>query len=536
MEGPEAAYVQSDLYSDVMSNHPPNQFAAGSVNLENQPLDYKSYTKTHPKSIEQQEKEAKISANIDQLPHGKQLYIGNLTWWTNDEELSNAITECGVTDLISVKFFENRVNAQSKGFALVEVASDTSQRLVSERLPGHVLHGQKPMVMEVNKQNLAMFEQQARKDKPATGGWHGGEEDNRGGGGGGSGGDGYRGEREARRERDDRNRRGGRDERNDRRAPQQALPQGLAGGLAGATGMIPQMIDPNTFAAHLQQFQQPQIPGGFPPGSIIVDALGNIIQGPLPPGLIPGGPPPGYLSHGGVPPQFMPRPGVAPPGHVNPAFMQPPPGAPVDPVTGVPLQTGAMNEQDLESMRRNQAVASTAIQRAMTDANQGEFESGIETLVTAISLIKQSTTANSDPAKVLIQSLQDCLHGLESQLVQRGPRERKRSSERDDRRRDSRSGRDRSGDRRYSSRRGRSRERSPRERGDRGDRGGDRNERGDKDDRDRRGGGDAERGGGSEVKKERGRAGRKSYSLSPVRGPIIPAELPGDNNDGGGRR
>jgi len=43
----------------------------------------------------------------------------------------------------------------------------------------------------------------------------------------------------------------------------------------------------------------------------------------------------------------------------------------------------------------------------------GEFASAIETLVTAISLIKQSKIASDDRCKILISSLQDTLHGIE---------------------------------------------------------------------------------------------------------------------------
>ena len=44
----------------------------------------------------------------------------------------------------------------------------------------------------------------------------------------------------------------------------------------------------------------------------------------------------------------------------------------------------------------------------------GEYASAIETLVTAISLIKQSKIANDDRCKILISSLQDTLHGIEA--------------------------------------------------------------------------------------------------------------------------
>lgn len=222
------------------------------------------------------------------------------------------------------------------------------------------------------------------------------------------------------------------------------------------------MLDPNIMHQHALHMPH----SGFPPGSIVVDAMGNIIQGAPGvnmPGFMPGGMPP--ASVGGPMHGLPPRPGVAP--HINPAFI-PHDGAPIDPMTGAPLQTAGLNEQDMESMRRNQAVASTAIQRAMTDANAGEFESGIETLVTAISLIKQSTTANTEPAQVLVQSLQDCLQGLEGQLVQKGSGHRSGRYNDDYRDHDRRRRRDRSRSRSrsrdrnrksYSPHRSRSRER-----------------------------------------------------------------------------
>ena len=35
--------------------------------------------------------------------------------WTTDQELISALQECGVTDLVNIKFFDNRTNGQSKG-------------------------------------------------------------------------------------------------------------------------------------------------------------------------------------------------------------------------------------------------------------------------------------------------------------------------------------------------------------------------------------------------------------------------------------
>merc|ERR1719397_1622673 len=62
----------------------------------------------------------------------------------------------------------------------------------------------------------------------------------------------------------------------------------------------------------------------------------------------------------------------------------------------------------------NRTVSSSAIARAVQDAANGEYASAIETLVTAISLIKQSKVAGDDRCKILISSLQDTLHGIEN--------------------------------------------------------------------------------------------------------------------------
>ncbi len=52
----------------------------------------------------------------------------------------------------------------------------------------------------------------------------------------------------------------------------------------------------------------------------------------------------------------------------------------------------------------------------------GEYASAIETLVTAISLIKQSKVSSDDRCKILISSLQDTLHGIEAKSYGHGGR------------------------------------------------------------------------------------------------------------------
>lgn len=44
----------------------------------------------------------------------------------------------------------------------------------------------------------------------------------------------------------------------------------------------------------------------------------------------------------------------------------------------------------------------------------GDYSDAIETLLTAIAVIKQSRVANDERCRVLISSLKDCLHGIEA--------------------------------------------------------------------------------------------------------------------------
>jgi cleavage and polyadenylation specificity factor subunit 6/7 len=140
--------------------------------------------------------------------------------------------------------------------------------------------------------------------------------------------------------------------------------------------------------------------------------------------------------------------------HVNPAFFPPPVAAPppgFPPPIGPPPpfitdnrpphtnEPPNVSEAEFEEvMGRNRTVSSSAIARAVADAStgmsssfillieptsvvtfilfiqSGDYASAIETLVTAISLIKQSKVAHDERCKILVSSLQDTLHGIEA--------------------------------------------------------------------------------------------------------------------------
>lgn len=128
------------------------------------------------------------------------------------------------------------------------------------------------------------------------------------------------------------------------------------------------------------------------------------------------------------------------PAHAQPHFapMESVPRAPWPPGPAVNKPQAPFPEQVIapqlsevefeEIMVRNRTVSSSAIARAVSDAAAGEYSSAIETLATAISLIKQSKAAQDERCKILISSLQDTLHGIESKSYSR--RERSRSRER----------------------------------------------------------------------------------------------------------
>ena len=109
------------------------------------------------------------SSNVKSQGYTKRVscYVGNLTWWTSDKDLTEAITDLNVTDLIEIKFYENKINGQSKGFAMVTCGSDQSFRTLMDRLPKREINGQQPIVTAFSRHYFNQFEEQARKDMPS---------------------------------------------------------------------------------------------------------------------------------------------------------------------------------------------------------------------------------------------------------------------------------------------------------------------------------------------------------------------------------
>lgn len=329
-----------------------------------------------------------------------QLYIGNLTWWTTDADITDSIENMGVSDFIEVKFYENVANGQSKGFCKISVASEASMKTIMDKMPKKDLHGRVPVVTYATKNALYQFESQF-KCRPIPAPPPGSS--------------------------------------NGHRHPR--IPSN-SGSVSSHHGMyshaptgVPPMHGPPPIhrpgqpihgTHHSTQIPPPPIPQTMHPG-----ASHAFVNGHPPNTSIP--PPPLQL-----PTQHSIPPGSAhgPIPHVNPAIFPPghPRSVPSHYATSVPPLGGGthgLSNAEFEAvMSRNRTVSSSAIARAVQDASCNEYGSAIETLVTAISLIKQSKVANDDRCKILISSLQDTLHGIENKSYG-ARRKRSRSRERE---------------------------------------------------------------------------------------------------------
>ncbi|CAI6354115.1 unnamed protein product [Macrosiphum euphorbiae] len=87
-----------------------------------------------------------------------QLFIGNLTWWTTDQDIIGSIIDAGVHDFVDIKFFENQGNGQSKGFCIVTLESEKSVKQILKKLKNKLIHGRKPVVTFPSSRAYFMFE------------------------------------------------------------------------------------------------------------------------------------------------------------------------------------------------------------------------------------------------------------------------------------------------------------------------------------------------------------------------------------------
>jgi cold-inducible RNA-binding protein len=104
---------------------------------------------------------------------GKKLYVGNLSYNTDDAGLQQAFEGAGAVE--SARVIVDRATGRSKGFGFVEMVSDDDAQKAISSLDGQEIDGRKIRVSE------------AKPQEPRTGGGGGGGRGFGGGGGGGRG-------------------------------------------------------------------------------------------------------------------------------------------------------------------------------------------------------------------------------------------------------------------------------------------------------------------------------------------------------------
>ncbi len=77
---------------------------------------------------------------------GRKLYVGNLPYSANQQTLQDAFGRCGTVE--SVKVITDRDTGQSKGFAFVEMSSDSEAQKAIQELNGSSLDGREIKVNE----------------------------------------------------------------------------------------------------------------------------------------------------------------------------------------------------------------------------------------------------------------------------------------------------------------------------------------------------------------------------------------------------
>ena len=99
---------------------------------------------------------------------GRKLYVGNIPYETNEDDLQNLFAQAGAVESVSV--MRDRETGRARGFAFVEMVTDEDAQKAISQLNEHPFGGRRLTVNE------------ARPQAPRGGGFGGGH----GPGGGGS--------------------------------------------------------------------------------------------------------------------------------------------------------------------------------------------------------------------------------------------------------------------------------------------------------------------------------------------------------------
>ncbi|MEE8288222.1 MAG: RNA-binding protein [Nitrosomonadaceae bacterium] len=77
---------------------------------------------------------------------GRKLYVGNLPYSVNQQSLQDTFSQCGTVELVTL--ITDRDTGQSKGFAFVEMSSNSEAQKAIQELNGSSLDGRAIKVNE----------------------------------------------------------------------------------------------------------------------------------------------------------------------------------------------------------------------------------------------------------------------------------------------------------------------------------------------------------------------------------------------------
>lgn len=86
------------------------------------------------------------------------IYVGNLAYSVTDNDINEAFSQFG--SVTSVNVIKDRQTGQSKGFAFVEMASNSEADAAIKGLNGQAIQGR----------NIKVNQAQPRQDRPRSGG------------------------------------------------------------------------------------------------------------------------------------------------------------------------------------------------------------------------------------------------------------------------------------------------------------------------------------------------------------------------------
>jgi len=89
---------------------------------------------------------------------GKKLYVGNLSYNTNEQQLRDLFSQAG--EITEIALINDKYTGQSKGFGFVEMATDAEAQDAISRFNGYSLDGR----------DLTVNEARPREERPRTGG------------------------------------------------------------------------------------------------------------------------------------------------------------------------------------------------------------------------------------------------------------------------------------------------------------------------------------------------------------------------------